>query len=403
MKTRREQSVFSSAAAILAASMVLSCSATEPPADAASEPPVADEPATAAAAPAGPDYATAMERHKPLGKVSGDWRPGFQAGDGATKYEDALRYAADMQSYSLLIWRDGALELEHYFPPHTPDLRPESASMHKSVVGLLTAAAIADGHITSADDRVGDYIPEWDNDERGDIKIRNVLTMSSGLEPLSSEGGLTSEAYKYIYDGQDARTTTLGRPFKGEPGEEYHYMGVVSQLLVIILESATGQSYIDYFSERLWKPIGADDAYVWLNEEDGFPRGYSALLARASDWLRLGLLIKDEGVFDGQEIIPASLVNEATSSSTANPNYGWQIWLGVEHDEQRFYNDAKTGLNVLASEPFLVDDIIYFDGFGGQRVYISRSEDLVIVRQGEMRFDWDDAMLPNLVIKAGKK
>lgn len=53
-----------------------------------------------------------------------------------------------------------------------------------------------------------------------------------------------------------------------------------------------------------------------------------------------------------------------------------------------------------ASEPFLVDDMIYLDGFGGQRVYISRSLDLVIVRMGESRPDWDDTKLPNLVIEA---
>lgn len=401
MKLRREPAAVSSAAILLAAFTLVSCSAPEVSTEVVEEPP-ALETAESSEMQGVPSYATAMERHKPLGKVIGSLRPDPQSGGAIGKYEDALRYAEDMQSYSLLIWRDGALELEHYFPPYTEDLRAESASMHKSVVGLLVAAAIADGHINSADDRVGDYVPEWGNDPRGDITLRHLLTMSSGLEPLSTEGGETSDAVKYIFDGAAARATTLNRPLKGAPGEEYHYMGVASQLLVMALENATDQPYTDYLSARLWKSIGADDAYVWLNEEGGFPRGYTALLARARDWLRVGLLIKDHGVFEGEEIIPASLIDEATSSSVANPNYGWQIWLGATHEEQRFYDDGKTSFSVLASEPFLVDDMIYFDGFGGQRVYISRSEDLVIIRQGALRFDWDDAILPNLVIKAGK-
>lgn len=401
MKLRREPSAVSSAVVLLSALLLVSCSAPESQADVVEEP-SASKAVETFEAQAAPSYATAMERHKPLGKVNGDLRSDPQSSATTGKYEDALRYAEDMQSYSLLIWRDGALELEHYFPPYTKELRPESASMHKSVVGLLVAAAIADGYINGADDRVGGYIAEWDNDPRGDITLRHLLTMASGLEPLSAEGGATSDAVKYIFDGAAARATTLNRPLKGAPGEEYHYMGVASQLLVMVLESATGQPYADYLSARLWKPIGADDAYVWLNEEGGFPRGYTALLARASDWLRVGLLVKDKGVFDGKEIIPASLLDEATSSSAVNLNYGWQVWLGAVHEERRFYDDAKTSFSVLASAPFLVDDMIYFDGFGGQRVYISRSEDLVIVRQGVLRFDWDDAILPNLVVEAGK-
>lgn len=399
MKRNLDQPSFSVAAALLSLLLAVGCAPAESPGEA-----VEDQSAESASdqTAAAPSYATAMERHKPLKKVDGAPRPGPEDATAIEKYADALRYAEDMQSYSLLIWRNGALEVEHYFSPHTEELRPESASMHKSVVGLLVAAAIADGDINSADDRVGDYISEWDNDPRGDITLRHLLTMASGLKPLSSEGGATSESVKYIFDGASARETTLGRPLKEAPGEVFHYMGVASQLLVMVLEKATEKPYTYYLSERLWRPIGADDAYVWLNEESGFPRGYTALLARASDWLRLGLLIKDRGVFEGEQIIPAALIDEATSSSIANSNYGWQIWLGAMHEEQRFYDDAKTSFSVLASEPFLVDDMIYFDGFGGQRVYISRSEDLVIVRQGEMRFDWNDAMLPNLVIGASK-
>ena len=145
--------------------------------------------------------------------------------------------------------------------------------------------------------------------------------------------------------------------------------------------------------DRLWAPLGAEDASVWLYEEDGFPRGHTALLARPRDWLRLGLLIKDQGKFEGEQLIPEALMEAATTPSAANANYGWQIWLGNEYQDMRFYNDAKIGPSVLASEPYAADDIVFFDGFGGQRVYTSRSENLVIVRLGALRFDWDDARL----------
>jgi len=85
-----------------------------------------------------------------------------------------------------------------------------------------------------------------------------------------------------------------------------------------------------------------------------------------------------------------------------NPNYGWQTWLGRQYETQRFYNDDKTGPSFASAEPFDTSDMIYFDGIGGQRVYISREKNLVVIRVGDLRFDWDDTHLPNLVMRALK-
>lgn len=350
------------------------------------------------------DFATVIERRKPIGVVAGGLRPLLtEARPDTEKFTQAITYAEKTQSYALLIWKDGSLQVEHYFEPYAMDLRAESASMHKSVVGILTAAAIADGDIESVDDRSGNYIEAWGNDPRGDITIRNLLTMSSGLQPLSFEGGAEAEARRYIFDGEAARAATLAmRMSEHAPGETFQYLEAATQLLVLILEAATGKPYADYLSDRLWRPLGADDAYVWFNEVDGFPRGYTGLLARPRDWLRLGLLVKDSGLYDGRQILPSRLMDQAVASSNANPNYGWHLWLGSEYQPDRYYNDLKTGFSVSASAPFATDDLIYFDGFGGQRVYISRKEDLVIVRKGALRMDWDDACLPNLVLAASR-
>ncbi|MEQ8514671.1 MAG: hypothetical protein RIC38_03615, partial [Chromatocurvus sp.] len=174
-----------------------------------------------------------------------------------------------------------------------------------------------------------------------------------------------------------------------------------SQLLLMILESATGMDYVDYASTRLWQPLDAADAYVWgYTGKSPMPRAHMSLLAPARDWLKIGLLLKNYGRYGETQVIPRDLVEEATTSSNANPNYGWQLWLGEVYEKARYYNEEKTGSSVPMSAPFDVDDMVYFDGFGGQRVYISRKEDLVIVRQGDMRPDWDEAALPNLVLKA---
>ena len=92
-----------------------------------------------------------------------------------------------------------------------------------------------------------------------------------------------------------------------------------------------------------------------------------------------------------------------TSPSQLNPNYGWQVWLGNEYESSRYYNDLKLGFGVPADAPFATDDMVYFDGLGGQRVYISTKQDLVIVRTGDTRLDWDDSLLPNMIINTLKQ
>ena len=356
--------------------------------------------ATAAFAP--PANSAAMQTAKPLGLVSGGPVPLNEALFEQGRFADAIEYAENLSSYSLLIWHKGALRLEKYFNGFDAELRPETASMHKSVLGLLIIAAIEDGFIESVDTRIGNYIESWNESTEGDITVRQLLTMSSGLNSLSREGGFDSQAMKFFSGRVDARATILGLRLQTQAGANFSYANTNSQLLALVLESATGKAYKDYLSERLWKPIGADDASVWYYEENGFPRTFSSLLARSRDWLKVGLLIKDGGTYQGQQIIAAELMEAMTSPSANNPNYGWQIWLANVYQNKRYYNDLKLGIGVPVSEPFNADDMVYFDGFGGQRVYISKSQDLVIVRTGDTRMDWDDSALPNMVIESLK-
>ena len=349
--------------------------------------------------------ADAMNTYQTLGLVKGALRPlpsvaSSTITDPEAVFADAIAYAGETESYALLIWHDGALVLEHYFPGYGAEVRAEPASMHKSVLGLVTAKALEEGHIASPDTPIGTYIPEWSADPRGDITVRQLLTMSSGLAPLSYVGGDDAPARKFMAGGLNARETLLNLKTEEADAPHFHYINTVSQLLLMVVENATDTPYAQYLSEKIWRPIGADDAYVYNFEEGGFPRGYASLLARPLDWLRLGLLVKDDGRFAGSQIIDAKLVRKLKSGSQYNADYGWQIWRGESWTEQRFYNEEGAGFSVTHSAPFAVDDLVYFDGFGGQRVYTSQSEDLVIVRLGNTSTVWDDARLPNSVIAA---
>jgi CubicO group peptidase (beta-lactamase class C family) len=303
-------------------------------------------------------------------------------------------------SHAFLVWRRGAIEVEYYGPGYGPDSRADPASMHKSVLGLLVGQALADGAIDSLESPVSRWLPEWAGDARGAITLRQMMQMASGLAPLAFDLRPGAPYSRALYGG-DNTAVPLASTLADVPGTTFNYASGVSQLVGLILERATGRRYADYLSERLWQPLGADDAFVALDHPGGHARTSSALFARPEDWVRLGLLFAQRGRVDGRQVVDPAWLDAMAAPSPANPNYGLQLWRGSPHAPQRRYNSASP-LGVPAREPFLAGDMLFFDGAGAQRVYVSAAEQLVVVRLGAGSFDWDDSAVPNLVTAAAR-
>jgi len=312
----------------------------------------------------------------------------------------AIAYAEATSSHALLIRHRGVLVAEHYWNGHGRDTRFDTASMHKSVMALLLGAAIEDGYIDSVDDPVGRYLAEWADDPRGAITLRQLATMSSGLKLEPFRPNPFAPGLRLMI-GSDIEATALALPRYEPPGQRFEYTNFNSQLIGIALARATGMRYADYLSTRLWRPLGAPDAAVWLDRENGVARSFCCLLATAEAWLQVGVLMLDQGRVEGRQIVPARWIAEMTTSSSVNPNFGLQVWLGAPASGLRRYNSAST-LEVVHSEAYLADDVFFMDGMGGQRVYVVPSADLVIVRIGAIAPDWDDAVLPNTLLRGIK-
>jgi CubicO group peptidase (beta-lactamase class C family) len=259
---------------------------------------------------------------------------------------------------------------------------------------------VAEGIIASVQMPVSRWLTEWQDDPRGAITVAQMLQMASGLAPLLFDLKPGSAYSRALY-GTDAVAMPLGAALVDAPGSRFNYASGISQLLGLILERATGQRYADYLSQRLWQPLGAADAYVSLDRPGGLARTSSGLFARPEDWLRLGLLLVQNGRIDGRQVIDPAWLDAMASPSPANPNYGYQLWRASPHAPQRGYNSVTPG-KVLARSPFLAADMLFFDGAGAQRVYVSLAEKLVIVRLGAASFDWDDSLVPNLVAAAAR-
>lgn len=315
----------------------------------------------------------------------------------AAALDEAIAYGAQTGSHALIVYHDGAIQLEHYYPGYDAGTRTPTQSMHKSVLALMVGIAIRDGFIHSVDDPAARYLPEWAGDARAKITLRDLLHQASGIDfptvGLNPVGG-----FFQLMLGGDIAPLALGEPAVEAPGTRFDYNSINPEVLGLILERATGRRYASYLSDALWKRIGATDAAVVLDSDaKGVPRFFCCLDATARSWLQVGLLHIHAGQWNGEQVVPADWIRDVQAPSPANPNYGYLTWLGNRYEEHRYYNH-KTRTNVLQSAPFAAPGVVYFDGFGGQRVYAVPSLGLVIVRTGALATDWDEARLPNLVI-----
>ena len=127
----------------------------------------------------------------------------------------------------------------------------------------------------------------------------------------------------------------------------------------------------------------------------------------AETWLKLGILVLNEGKANGRQLLPAGYVREMSAATAENPWYGMGLWVGGAYTERRGFANPKRGFpGTLHSEPYLAQDIVMFDGNSNQIVYIIPSERMVILRTGDSppkSPEWDNSYLPNTLIRGLKR
>lgn len=309
-----------------------------------------------------------------------------------TAYEKAKEYHDQAKGLGVIVIKDGNILFEDYNPPAKGESLTTSASMMKSVLGLLTGIAVEKGAIKSVDDPVSKYLEEWKGDPRGDITIRQLLTMSSGLGKSN---------FMKLLLSADINAVAFQTPLAAEPGSKFAYNNAVSQILGIIVDRQIRKKgyrdFRDFMQRELWCPLGNGEAELWIDREGGSPRFYAGLHASLRDWARVGELIRNKGRVADRQIVSEKWVADMTTPSAANPQYGYQLWLGGSWTEKRRYADDNP-VTVPHSAPYTSKDVAFFDGFGGQRVYVVPSKGLTIARTGLVNMGYDDAVIVNAVL-----
>jgi len=283
-------------------------------------------------------------------------------------------------SIAFLVIRQGEILYEQYYQDHGPNQISQIFSVSKSVTSALVGAAIQDGLIESLDQPVTDFLPELADQGWDQVTLGQLLSMTSGSDYVENDNPF-GEHVIFNYTA-DLETRILEQRVEVEPGSEWRYKSGDNALLGLILDRVVApRSLTDYAQEKLWSPLGMEHDGRWSIDqqgEEGLERTWCCLAASARDLAKIGQLYLQDGVVNGQRVLPLGWVAESTRLAFADAlwgndyraigvrGYGYQWWLASQ-EEGDFFALGKDG----------------------QYIYVNPATDVVIVRLG-----WSSGDLP---------
>lgn len=281
-------------------------------------------------------------------------------------------YLDKMKTVSFLVIKNDSIVYESYRGGWNDSITSNLFSATKSIVGLLVGIAIDEGKIRSVDDKVVEYIPEYNKGKQKDITIRNLLTMSAGMDWDEAYASLFSVT-THGYYGNDLYNLIMNLDIVDTPGVQYSYRSGETQLLSFVLEAATGTTISKYAEEKLWQPMMAgQDAYWLLDRKNGDEKSFCCFHTTARDAARFGRLLLNKGNWNGRQLVSKDYITEAITPASYLKDqwgkeplsyYGFQTWI-MKHNGE---------------------NCPYFRGMLGQYIIAIPSKNAIVVRLGHKR------------------
>ncbi len=268
-------------------------------------------------------------RPLPAGKPFAALRPGTPGGEALD------RFIRDQQVAGLLILQGGRVRLERYALGYSAAGRWTSQSVAKAMTSTLVGVAMKDGFIASLDDPITKYIVTLRGSAYDDVTIRQVLTMTSGVKWNEDYTDPESDLARYyvqpVAPGLNATVSYMRTlPREAPAGTKWVYKTGETDLLGVLVTSATRQTLSDYLSAKIWAPYGMEQAATWGTDRTYHEFGGCCLQAALRDYARFGQLVLDGGRIDGHAIAIDGWFEAATrqQAATGDPSqgYGYQWW-----------------------------------------------------------------------------
>ncbi len=272
---------------------------------------------------------------------------------------------------ALLVLKDNDIKFEEYYLGTHAEDRRISWSASKSFLSAIFGIAVGEGYIANLKDPVTQYVPELTGSGYDGVSIKNVLQMSSGIRFDENYDRFNSDINRF------GRIMAFGGSFdefaaslesEREPGTYLNYVSLDTHVLGMVVRKATGRQYTDYFNEKLWSQIGTEDSAVFIVDENQEPMVLGGMNIRTRDFARFGKLYRDNGRWNGKQIVPAQWVADSVTpdaphlqpgkreTSDHNLGYGYQWWIPENADsefmaigiyDQFLYVNQKAGIVIV--------------------------------------------------------
>ena len=249
---------------------------------------------------------------------------------GVHAFLDVLEAAPDIEPHSVMILRHGRLVASGWWAPYTPQRPHLLYSLSKSFTATAAGFAAAEG-LLRFDDPVISYFPEFEADitdpRSRSMLVRHVASMSSGHEAETLDRAHATDRAELV------RGFLLVPPDR-EPGTVFAYNQPTTYTLAEIVRRVTGQSLTEYLRPRLFDPLGIGEV-AWQRDRAGRELGFSGLHACTDAIARLGQLYLNDGMWEGERLLPEGWVAEATRRHIDNSGRGsaipdWQQGYGLQ-------------------------------------------------------------------------
>ncbi len=270
----------------------------------------------------------------------------------------------------IVVLKDGQVIAERYAEGFSKDTPLLGWSMTKTLTGMAVGAYLAGADSTAgladklrrARQQTGLFPDRW-TDKRADISLADLLHMNSGLAWNEGYGSLT-DATVMLHERPDFADFALRSLVTEEPGTFWNYSSGTTNILTEYLRRELGSNGALYaFLDSRFAPVAP--TLIIEPDQRGRPVGSSYGWATARDWARLGQLMLQEGMWEGQRLIPAAWIDFMREPAAGSAGtYGAQLWLPGP------------------DTPSLPADAFSMRGFQDQRVFIIPSRGLVIARLG---------------------
>jgi CubicO group peptidase (beta-lactamase class C family) len=288
------------------------------------------------------------------------------------------------RTHVVAVLYDGQLVAERYAEGFSPRMPMPGWSMTKTVTGALAGVLVGRGVVRLEQSNLLD---EWraPGDARAEITLDHLLRMTDGLALNEAPEDPFSDVVQMLFVAGDTSAFAAAKPLRTAPGTVWRYASGTSNVLLRALRKAARmppEQFARLPHDALFAPLGMHSAVIELDSA-GLPVGSSFMYASPHDWLRFGQFLLQDGVWQGQRLLPAGWVDYMRTVTPQAPRseFGAHLWLRIV---EPFNSRAQP-------PPVLPADAFHLAGHEGQLLSVIPSRRLVVLRMGltRDRYGWD--------------